>query len=596
MSCPPAEENNLPNETQLDIGAQVSTSAPTQKERSQHSQEQKQGKEDTELPCFEFAPESESKSESIARSAQLCPNSLLYRIWSLVTYTPHRCRWDPSNPVKFSWALTVLFGFATTFTVANLYYNTPLLTLLASDFTVPYERVTQIPTVMQAGYAVGLVFLCPLGDLVRRRPFTLLLTSFTAVVWLGLCLTDSFECFVALSFVAAVSTVTPQIMLPLIGDIAPPSHRATAISLVSSGLLLGLLIARVLAGIISQYTSWRNIYWLALGLQVCITIMLWAFMPDYPATMNITKTPPALASASDLAPTSTAQDTSGSSKKRKNTFQKRLMLYPSILWSIITLFISNPTLIQASLMGFCFSVPYTSFWTTLTFLLSAEPYSYSTLVIGLFAVVGILPMAFGPVYSRLVLERSVPLVSALVGVLFCLVGALVGIVGSDTNTNANFDSRPRGNIAGPIIQCILLDLGQQVALTACRVTIYESAPGARSRVNTAFVLFLFGGEYSWDEFGWVVTEVAAVGFAGLAIVLGGCRGPQEEGWVGWGGGWGWRRVVEEKKGDENSKEDEESAGGERVRGQVRLGVLVQSGEGGGDDDRIQIHNRATRTQ
>ncbi|KAJ5404260.1 major facilitator superfamily transporter [Penicillium cosmopolitanum] len=476
----PPEKNTLPNETQLD---------PTQKNRSQHPQEQKQGKE--EIPCFRFAHESESQSES---TAQLGSNSLLYRIWSLVTYTPHRCRWDPANPVKFSWALTVLFGFATTFTVANLYYNTPLLTLLASDFAVPYERVTQIPTVMQAGYAVGLVFLCPLGDLVRRRPFTLLLTSFTAAVWLGLCLTGNFECFVALSFVVAVSTVTPQIMLPLIGDIAPPTHRATAISLVSSGLLLGLLIARVIAGIISQYTSWRNIYWLALGLQVCITIMLWAFMPDYPATMDITNANTTPASASES--TSTAQDTSANpSKKKKATFQQRLLLYPSVLWSIITLFINNPTLIQASLMGFCFSVPYTSFWTTLTFLLSAEPYSYSTLVIGLFAVVGILPMAFGPVYSRLVLEKSVPLVSALVGVGFCLVGAVVGIVGSDTSTrvSVDIDSRPGGNIAGPIIQCILLDLGQQVALTACRVAIYESAPGARSRVNTAFVLFLFGG-------------------------------------------------------------------------------------------------------
>lgn len=100
----PPEKNTLPNETQLD---------PTQKNRSQHPQEQKQGKE--EIPCFRFAHESESQSES---TAQLGPNSLLYRIWSLVTYTPHRCRWDPANPVKFSWALTVLFGFATTFTVS----------------------------------------------------------------------------------------------------------------------------------------------------------------------------------------------------------------------------------------------------------------------------------------------------------------------------------------------------------------------------------------------------------------------------------------------------------------------------------------------
>lgn len=62
---------------------------------------------------------------------------------------------------------------------------------------------------MQAGYAAGLLFLCPLGDLVRRRAFVLILAFFTATVWLGLCLTESFEVFLALSFITSVTTVTP---------------------------------------------------------------------------------------------------------------------------------------------------------------------------------------------------------------------------------------------------------------------------------------------------------------------------------------------------------------------------------------------------
>jgi predicted MFS family arabinose efflux permease len=79
--------------------------------------------------------------------------------------------------------LNILFAFAGAFTVANLYYNHPILNVLAEDFNVPYEKIAQLPTAMQAGYAAGLLFLCPLGDLFPRRPFVLILVFFTAMMW-----------------------------------------------------------------------------------------------------------------------------------------------------------------------------------------------------------------------------------------------------------------------------------------------------------------------------------------------------------------------------------------------------------------------------
>lgn len=80
-------------------------------------------------------------------------------------------------------ALNILFGISGAFTVANLYYAHPILNILAEDFDVPYVKASEIPTVMQAGYAVGLIFLCPLGDILRRRPFILGLVFFTATMW-----------------------------------------------------------------------------------------------------------------------------------------------------------------------------------------------------------------------------------------------------------------------------------------------------------------------------------------------------------------------------------------------------------------------------
>jgi hypothetical protein len=101
----------------------------------------------------------------------------------LINWMPPWCRWNPDSPPVFSVPMNILFAFAGTFTVANLYYNHPILNILAHDFDVPYETASRVPTLMQAGYATGLLFLCPLGDVFKRRQFVLIMVLFTATLW-----------------------------------------------------------------------------------------------------------------------------------------------------------------------------------------------------------------------------------------------------------------------------------------------------------------------------------------------------------------------------------------------------------------------------
>ena len=108
------------------------------------------------------------------------------RIYTRFTYTPPNCRHDPSKPPRFSLALNILFSFASAFTVADLYYTHPILNILAKYFGVSYEESASVPTLAQAGYAIGLFFLCPLGDLLRRRRLVLWLVWLTATLWYGL--------------------------------------------------------------------------------------------------------------------------------------------------------------------------------------------------------------------------------------------------------------------------------------------------------------------------------------------------------------------------------------------------------------------------
>ena len=429
------------------------------------------------------------------------------RIWNtslrLLSYTPQRCRYDPSQPPRFSLSLNLLFGFASTFTVANLYYAHPILNKLAEDFHVTNERSSIIPTVSQAGYATGLFFLCPLGDLLPRRPFVILLVIVTALLWLGLCITESFEVFSALSYITCVTTVTPQLMLPLVGDLSPPNRRAAALSIVVSGLLLGILIARLLSGVVTEYTSWRNIYWLALGLQGLIAILLWFFLPSYPS---------------------------------KNNFEsgwRFLRSYAKLLWSILVILFEDPLLVQTCLIGFCASSTFTNYWTTLTFLLSGPPYHYNSLIIGLFALVGMGGLCLGPPYSRLVIDRFRFHFSVMIGLLVILTGLFIGTFLGNTT------------VAGPILEAFLLDFGLQSSQIANRAAIYARRPEARNRTNTAFMLSVFCGQIAGTSIGnavyarrgWRGAGAVSLGFIGLAIVIWLMRAPNEERWVGWKGGW-----------------------------------------------------------
>lgn len=267
---------------------------------------------------------------------------------------------------------------------------------------------------------------------------------------------------------------------------------------------MGILIARILSGILANYTSWRNVYWMALGTQILVLALLWLFMPDYPAT-NPTKT-------LDIV--------------------KR---YPKILWSIVMLYPRYPDLVQAGLLSFCTFFTVASFWTTLTFLLSEAPYNYNTFIIGLFGLIGACNMFFSPLYGQYIVRPlDAPLLSAIVGQVVDLVGLVIGtFIG-------------KSNVAGPVLIALLLDAGLMITQISNRMAIHHVEPLGRNRVNTAFVIMLYlgqlvgtkAGNLVYQEYGgWVASgglSIAVIAFSLVVIIV---RGPHEKGWIGWHGGW-----------------------------------------------------------
>ena len=303
-------------------------------------------------------------------------------------------------------------------------------------------------------------------------------------------------------------------MLHLVGGLALPRKRATAISIVLSGLILGSLLARVISGVIAEYSNWRNVYWLSLGVQYLHIVLLWLFMPDYPLS------------------------------------HPDGLNYSSVLWSIVKTPIHEPLLVQTCIVAFFTAAVFTSYWTTLTFLLSSPTYNYSSLAIGLFALMGIASLFLGPAYSAFVMGKFVPLASVIFGELLTLFGVIIGRYTGTLSV-----------VTGLVFEAVAIDMGLQLTQLAGRATISPIAPLAQNRINTVYSISIFCGQLMgtavgnrlYAKGGWILCGSARIGFVAVAILACFVRGPQEDGWIGWRGGWCLKPDGLQEKLDEESR-------------------------------------------
>lgn len=179
--------------------------------------------------------------------------------------------------------------------------------------------------------------------MVRRRQLIMTLVFITTCLSVGLALSRNFVAFCTLATLIGMFNVTPQILIPLAADIAAPKHRARVVSILQSGLMLGILLARVLSGVIGYFTSWHMVYYIAIGVQVVVLCAAYVVVPDHPP---------------------------------KNSH----LTYGEILRTMVAYAVTEPRLVQATLINFASIACWTNFWVTLTFLLGDDPYHFSTWV------------------------------------------------------------------------------------------------------------------------------------------------------------------------------------------------------------------------
>jgi predicted MFS family arabinose efflux permease len=379
--------------------------------------------------------------------------------------------------------LTLLFAIAGGAAVGNLYWAQPLLDVIARDLGTDPSAAGWLVTTTQLGYALGILLIVPLGDLVDRRVLVPVALLAAAVALGASALAPTFPLLLGGLALVGLTTVSGQILAPLAGDLADDASRGRVVGTVASGILIGILLSRTVSGVIADALGWRAIYAVAAALAVVLAGLLLRAVP-------------ALEPRTRLA-------------------------YPALLASVFGI-VRRERVVRWSLVlgGTSFAV-FTMFWTALTFVLSAPPFSYSVTTIGLFGLVGLA----GAVTARRaghLHDRGLGL--RIVGGAWVLVLVAFAIAGLGARS-----------VVLLVVAVLLLDVAIQGHNISVQSRMFAVDPTARSRINTAFVTnnFICGAVGSglttvlWAHGGWIAVTLAGAVLSAFALTvwLVGRRGP-----------------------------------------------------------------------
>lgn len=357
--------------------------------------------------------------------------------------------------------------------VANLYYNQPLLAIIAQSFHVSEHAIGLIPMLTQIGYAVGILLFVPLGDLLERRKLIVTMLLVSAVALANAALSLNFALLGLASLAIGMTTISAQLLIPFAAQLANPNERGKVVGMVMSGLFIGILLARTVSGVIGASLGWRAMYAIASIVMILLAMVLSRSLP-----------------------------------KSRLSLQ---MNYVKLMASLPKLIREYSMLREAAVTGAMSFAAFSAFWSTLVFFLAKPPYHYGSEIAGAFGLVGIVGAVAAPIAGKLTDKRDPKLAVAF------------GLMISTSSFLLMWQFGHQ--LWGLIIGVILLDLGAQIVLISNQARIYRLPTEIHSRLNALFVCFFFTGgalgsflgAYAWSRWGW--NGVCAFALLVLAIAF-----------------------------------------------------------------------------
>jgi predicted MFS family arabinose efflux permease len=385
------------------------------------------------------------------------------------------------------WALPFL-GIACAVGVGSIYYNQPLLLVMGRSLNEGARAMGFVAVATQVGYAAGILFFVPLGDIAERRGLMMRMYAGVSLALLAAAFAQGFVSIIIASVLIGLLASVTHVALPIAPDLVPEKRRGQAIGTVMTGLLMGILLARSFAGWVARFShfsgvlapvsGWRTVFIVAAVMNAAFVPILLRAMPRLPPRQSLT--------------------------------------YKRTMRSMWAMFRDEPLLREAGMMGALAFASFSCFWTTLAFLLH-DHYGMGPGVAGTFGAVGAAGALVAPVAGRLSDRMGTRFVVSMAGAV--LTSSYIWLWFSETvKTSVAL------HMAGLVCGVVLLDIGAQMMQVANQTRIFGLGSDRRSRLNTIYMTMYFAGgaigsalaAVAWSRWQWDGVCGLALSFIALA--------------------------------------------------------------------------------
>lgn len=371
--------------------------------------------------------------------------------------------------------LFYLLAIAVGVSVSCLYLNQPLLQTLGNELNTTVGNIGLVASFTQIGYALGLFFIVPLGDVVPKKKLILIKQSLLIVTLVAAAAATSWVTLLIASMFMGLFATVAQDYVAYSTDLADEKSRGKVIGLVMSGLFMGILCSRTLSGIVAGISGWRSVF-----ILFALSSMILSIIVYY-------KVPTILTNA-------------------KTTYVE---LLKSLVFQFKTKKKLRTSLFTQGLLGFAFS----AFWTNLSFYLGGPTFNLSPTHIGLFGIAGAAGVLGAPIAGKMADKQS-PYIGINFGIILVFVSfVLMYLIPTSLIVLA--------------LGAVIFDLGLQIALVSHQSIIFSLEAAARARINAIFMTGLFtffalGSLISvrlQQDYGWTAVLLSGIVTSALAFVL-----------------------------------------------------------------------------